>query len=80
MKGVLKGPRLTPSKTLLKPFKKPFGDPFKDPFRNPSETLLGSGGSVASMRVLTFVDGLQLVGLYEKDRNHESDKENSDSH
>ena len=43
--GFLKGfrPFWNPSKTLRKPFR----DPFRDPFWNPSETLVGSGGSVA---------------------------------
>ena len=43
LEGFWKGSAEDPSKTLRKPFR----DPFRDPLSNPSETLLGSGGSVA---------------------------------
>ena len=43
---------MTPSKTL----RKFLGDPFREtPSETPSETLLGSGGSVQEMKVLTVV-------------------------
>ena len=48
---VFEGAFKNTSKTF-KTFQKPFRDPFRDPFKNSSEILLGSGGSVAGMKVL----------------------------
>ena len=54
LKGSLKGFRRGQARTLQNPFKnpsktlqRPLQRPFRDPFKNPSDTLLGSGGSVA---------------------------------
>ena len=56
-----------------KPFKNPSKPLQRDRFRNASETLLGSGGSAAGMKVLTrrlFLQGLEKYPSFQKSGAH----------
>ena len=59
LEGVSRGPFKTPSKTLQKPF------------RDPSETLLGSGGSVAGNESLDpkgpKIEKIQDLEIFKRD-------------